>query len=146
MRDRQVDPTADRAAYKQVADALRADITSGRLGPGRRIPAESYLSEEFGVSRNTIRQALTILRTEGLIETARPTGSRVRDPQERTVVEIPPGARITTRMPTEQERRQLDIADGVPVFEVEIGGEVQVLPGDRVAIETVTEDQPDERD
>jgi DNA-binding GntR family transcriptional regulator len=146
MRDRRVDPTADRAAYRQVADALRDDITSGRLGPGRRIPAESYLSDEFGVSRNTIRQALTVLRTEGLIETARPTGSRVRDPQERTVVEIPPGARITTRMPTEQERRRLGIADGVPVFEVELDGEIQVLPGDRIAIETVTADDRGSRD
>lgn len=145
MRDRRVDPTADRAAYKQVADALRDDITSGKFRPGRRIPAESYLSEEFGVSRNTIRQALTILRTEGLIETARPTGSRVRDPQERAVVEVPPGARIITRMPTEQERREFGIAHGVPVFEVEVDGEVQVLPGDRIAIETVTEDQPDSR-
>jgi DNA-binding GntR family transcriptional regulator len=146
MRDRRIDPTADRAAYKQVADALRDDIVSGRLAPGRRIPAEFDLCEEFEVSRNTVRQALTILRSEGLIETARPTGSRVRDPQERAVVEIPPGARIITRMPTEEERRRLGIAEGTPVFEVEIGGEVQVLPGDRVAIETVTEDRPSGRD
>ena len=142
MRDRRVDPTADRSVYRQVADALRDDITSGRLAPGRRIPAEFDLCEEFGVSRNTVRQALTILRAEGLIETARPTGSRVRDPQERAVVEIPPGARITTRMPTEHERRQFSIADGVPVLEVEIDGEIRVLPGDQVVIETIAEDQP----
>lgn len=68
--------------HRQIADALRSRIRSGTLAEGRRIPSERTLSDEFGVSRVTVRQALKELEQEGLLETgdglrwvARPTFS-----------------------------------------------------------------------
>ncbi|ROT33800.1 GntR family transcriptional regulator [Micromonospora sp. HM5-17] len=39
------------AAYRQLADLLRAEITSGRIGPGQLLPYEGRLQQEYGVGR-----------------------------------------------------------------------------------------------
>lgn len=49
----------------RVADALRQAIFDGDLNPGDRL-GEQVLSQRLGVSRNTIREALRILSTDGL--------------------------------------------------------------------------------
>ena len=66
------------ALYKQVTDAIRDDITQGVYGPGEALPSETRMLEQYGVSRTTLRQALVILRTEGLIEIQHGKGSFVR--------------------------------------------------------------------
>jgi GntR family transcriptional regulator len=53
--------------YEQIAEALRADIRSGRYGLGAKLPSESELSERFKVSKVTARQAVIQLRMEGLV-------------------------------------------------------------------------------
>ena len=63
-----IDPTGDRAVYKQIADRLRAAITNGVLGPGEQLPSEHELVAEYGVARGAARQAIMLLRNEGLIE------------------------------------------------------------------------------
>ena len=74
-----LDPTSDRPAYQQVADALRRRIVGGEAGPGDRLPSESELMQEFGVSRTTARLAYGVLRSEGLTDAARGRGVFVRD-------------------------------------------------------------------
>ena len=54
-----------------IADALRARIASGELGPGDQLPSENDLAAELGYSKPTVREALRILETEGLIEVKR---------------------------------------------------------------------------
>jgi GntR family transcriptional regulator len=56
-----------RPLYEQMADALRAEIREGRYRPGDRLPSERELSERFGVSKVTARQAIIQLRSEGLV-------------------------------------------------------------------------------
>ncbi|GLY03506.1 GntR family transcriptional regulator [Actinoplanes sp. NBRC 101535] len=58
-------------AYQQLADELRADITSGRLQPGERLPPEPELCVKIGVSRSTVREALRLLASQHLIVTTR---------------------------------------------------------------------------
>ncbi|MFD6323534.1 winged helix-turn-helix domain-containing protein [Streptomyces sp. NPDC058442] len=53
--------------HREVADELRARIRSGELSPGRRMPTQARLAEEFGVERGTVRQALRILQSERLL-------------------------------------------------------------------------------
>jgi GntR family transcriptional regulator len=74
-----VDPGADRAVYKQIADLLRTAIVTGELGPGAQLPSENELVEEHGVARGTARQAIMQLRNEGLIESIHGLGSYVRE-------------------------------------------------------------------
>jgi len=55
---------------EKVAEALRSLIITGQLAPGERL-VEGVLAEQFGVSRGPVREALTELVSEGLIESSR---------------------------------------------------------------------------
>lgn len=126
-----------RPLYRVVADDIRAAIEDGALRPGQLLPPERALADRYDVSLVAVRAGLSVLRGEGLIVTERGKGSRVREMPEPTVVKIPPGARITTRMPTEDERRRLGIVEGTPVLVVETETGVELFPGDRHVIETI---------
>lgn len=67
----------DSPRYQQIIESLRRQITSGALAIGASLPAEAVLQARFQVSRHTIREALRVLRDEGLIESKRGSGSRV---------------------------------------------------------------------
>lgn len=54
-----------------AADRLRARILTGELGDGDALPSQDRLLQEFGVSKPTIREALRILETEGLVSVRR---------------------------------------------------------------------------
>jgi DNA-binding FadR family transcriptional regulator len=60
-----------RKAYEQVADQLRELVMTGELTPGQRLPSESALAADFGVSRATIREALRVLAAQSLIRTSK---------------------------------------------------------------------------
>lgn len=74
-----IDPTSDRPNFKQVADHLRLAIQTGELPPGSRLPSEQQLIDTFGLSRGTIRGAVGLLRSEGLVRTEHGRGTFVRD-------------------------------------------------------------------
>ena len=71
--------------YTQLADVLREMIKSGELQPRSLLPSESYLQQEQGVSRGTVRTAIGILRDEGLVVTISGRGTFVkeRDPKSK---------------------------------------------------------------
>ena len=56
---------------------LKDKILAGDLPPGHKLPSEAELIEEFGVSRTVVREAVTRLRAEGLVETFHGRGSFV---------------------------------------------------------------------
>ncbi|MAF15870.1 MAG: GntR family transcriptional regulator [Marinomonas sp.] len=60
-----------------VAKQLEAEITSGRIQVGNKLPTESALCDLFGVSRTVIREAITQLKSLGLVETRRGVGTTV---------------------------------------------------------------------
>ncbi|MFF0410234.1 GntR family transcriptional regulator [Kitasatospora sp. NPDC004745] len=65
---------ADRA--RQVADVLRHQVL-GDVYRGGQLPHEEQLAEEFGASRNTVREALDLLRAEGLVRRVPGSGTLV---------------------------------------------------------------------
>lgn len=65
--------------YRRIATELRESIHRGDYKPGDQLPTEMELQRQHEVSRTTIRQALGLLTTEGLIEAATSRGTRVRD-------------------------------------------------------------------
>ena len=68
------------ALWRQIHEKLKSAISTGRFGPGERLPSESSLSGEFGVNRHTIRRALSVLEGDGLIRVEQGRGSFVREP------------------------------------------------------------------
>lgn len=61
--------------FREIADRLREEISSGELASGQALPSESELATRYGVSRTTARRALVLLEDGGLIEG---TAGRVR--------------------------------------------------------------------
>lgn len=57
--------------YGQIATQLLGELRAGSIPPGERLPGERQLAQHFGVSRETVRQALDVLRHSGLVATDR---------------------------------------------------------------------------
>lgn len=75
-----VDRKSGIPAFRQVAADLREKITAGRYSPGDRLPSEREMVETYGVSRPTIRDAVDMLRAEGLVTSEHGRGVFVRPP------------------------------------------------------------------
>jgi len=67
--------------YIQIQEYLAEQIFSGSLKPETRIPSERELSSELGVSRMTVRRAITELVNEGLVERVHGAGTFVAKPK-----------------------------------------------------------------
>ena len=75
-------PPKNRTA--EVVDRLAAEIGSGRLSPGARLPTEQEMMTALGVSRTVVREAVAALRAQGMVTTRQGLGAFVAsDPQRR---------------------------------------------------------------
>lgn len=72
-----IDQYADEPLYSQLAGILRRKIRSGDLGHLDPLPSETSLTQEYGVSRDTVRRAVALLRDEGLVFTIAQRGTYV---------------------------------------------------------------------
>lgn len=68
-------------AYYQLASSLREKIMGGELRAGDRIPSEEELAGEHGLSRMTVRRAISMLSDEGLLRGERGRGTFVIEPR-----------------------------------------------------------------
>lgn len=115
--------------YQQLADLLREQIRAGKLAPGAFVPSESSLMQEYELGRPAVRNAVAVLRQEGLVVSARGARTMVRPALQREVVELRAGDEVIGRMPTDPERRELGIDPGEPILELtRAGGEKLILP------------------
>ena len=62
----------------EIIESLRQDIVTRRLPHGERLPSEKELSDRFGVSQPTVREAIRALETLGLVEVLHGNGTFVR--------------------------------------------------------------------
>lgn len=65
----QIDPHGSEPSYKQLAAQLRERIISGRIQPREALPSISYLTQETGLAVGTVRRAVELLISEGLVYT-----------------------------------------------------------------------------
>jgi GntR family transcriptional regulator len=73
-----LDPASGVPAYRQIADRLRERIASGELAPDDRLPSEAELMSSYSAARATVRQAVGVLRSEGLVVAEQGRGAFVR--------------------------------------------------------------------
>jgi GntR family transcriptional regulator len=64
----------------QIARRVLESIRAGKLPVGVRLPSEPKLAETFGVSRNTLREAVRLLIAQGVLESRKGIGTFVRSP------------------------------------------------------------------
>ena len=74
-----IDKDAPTPIYLQIAESIGSLLASGALPPGYVLPPERVLCEQFGISRMTLRQAMSLLDREGLIDSRRGIGTVVRN-------------------------------------------------------------------
>jgi len=87
-----VAPYGDKFKYTRLRDKLRKDILAGRYAPGDQLPSENELRIKFGLSNNTVREAMLSLVNEGLVCRTRGKGTFVADmrPSRKTLAVVIP--------------------------------------------------------
>jgi GntR family transcriptional regulator, transcriptional repressor for pyruvate dehydrogenase complex len=81
------EPLERRSVPDVVAERLAAEIESGTLRPGDRLPSEPELARQFHVGRSSLREAIRKLHTLGVLEVVRGRGTYVR---QRTEADLSP--------------------------------------------------------
>lgn len=137
-----------RPLYAQASAMLKELLHSGNYMPGARLPSEHALSEQLGISRPTLREALHQLEEEGVIVRRHGVGTFVAQPQpvieaglevleslerlaERSGLHTKMGeVVIEERLATTRESKSLGSAAPVPVTVIE---RVILADGQRIA-------------
>ena len=70
---------ADQPVYAQLAESLRQQILAGSYRPGERLPSETMLVEMYKISPMTVRRAINLLASQGIVTTARGSGTFVKE-------------------------------------------------------------------
>jgi DNA-binding transcriptional MocR family regulator len=121
--------------YLAVADEIRAAILSGAYPPGTPLPAEQRLCFQHRSSRDTVRDALDVLRSEGLIVKERGLPTRVTPLVDHVTVRLEPGTVVGARMPMRPETAVLHCRPEVPLLTVlSSDSEEHLYPADRVVL------------
>ena len=74
----------------ELVARLTEEITSGNLAPNVRLPTEQQMMATFGVSRTVVREAIAVLRAEGLVKTRQGSGAFVAPDLQRRPFRIEP--------------------------------------------------------
>jgi len=115
------------AMYRQIAEVLRGRIESGEIAPGAQLPTEIELMDEYEASRNTVRDAIKLLTTRGLVE--------ARAGQGTFVVE-----KINPFVTTLTVDLQANVSEGqVYISEIRAGGRKPEVSEVRVEIQLASE-------
>jgi GntR family transcriptional regulator, transcriptional repressor for pyruvate dehydrogenase complex len=120
----ELEPIQRSAVYEQVVERLQGFIEAQQLQPGHRLMSERDLAEQLGVSRTSVRQALTALKVLGLVEVRHGEG---------VYLLRPPGSVIPTLASEIVESE----ADHPLIWEVREGIEIQAA---RLAARRRTDD------
>lgn len=76
-----IDRSSPLPFYHQLKKILIEDIERRKLAPGDRLPGDHDLCERYGISRTVVRQALTELESEGVIERVKGRGTFIAPPK-----------------------------------------------------------------
>jgi DNA-binding FadR family transcriptional regulator len=71
-----------RGLVDEIVAELSANVRDGQLQPGDKLPTEAEIMSRFGVSRTVVRESLSRLQANGLVETRHGIGTFVRPPQD----------------------------------------------------------------
>lgn len=74
-----MDNLSGKMKYYILMEDIKEEIRSGRIKPGEKLPSENQLTNQYKVSRHTVRKALSILANEGFIVTEQGKGTFCAD-------------------------------------------------------------------
>ncbi|MEV6927095.1 GntR family transcriptional regulator [Dactylosporangium sp. NPDC051485] len=121
--------------YDPIADELRAHILNGTYPPGTAIPSENRLCHTYQCENGTVRRALRVLQSEGLILKTQGRPTIVAPVPNRTTLTLPSGCSVTARMPMRPELDTLGCTAATPLLVVTSTGSPPVpYPADRILL------------
>lgn len=94
------------ALWRQIADAIRREISSGIADAQGRLPPEGELAVRYGVNRHTVRAAIAALAQEGVLQSIQGRGTFVRR-QKRLVYPIGERTRFSAGLEGQARERQI---------------------------------------
>ncbi|WP_246107678.1 FadR/GntR family transcriptional regulator [Saccharothrix saharensis] len=94
------------SGYGAVLRHVEAELSAGRLGVGRQLPAERKLAEDLGVSRATVREAIRVLQAMGVVRSGVGSG-----PDAGTTVIADPAGGLGAALRLHLATRRLPMAD-----------------------------------
>lgn len=98
-------PIKPKKVSLQIAEQIRASILAGEFKPGDKLPPERELAEMFAVSRPSVREALNMLASSGLVEAYQGGGTVVK-----SLVELTQGSPLAALIKAERARA-LDVIE-----------------------------------
>lgn len=98
-------PIKPKKVSSQIADQIRSSILAGEFSPGDKLPPERELAEMFGVSRPSVREALNVLASSGLVMSYQGGGTVVMSLVETTA------ANPLSELIRVQQDRALDVIE-----------------------------------
>lgn len=75
---------------QEIVASLTGALHAGELRPGDRLPSEQALASEFGVARTVVREAISQLKYDGIVQSRVGVGAFIAQPQERKAFRISP--------------------------------------------------------
>ncbi len=119
--------------YTGIANKLRQDIRQGVYKIGEKLPTEQQLAHQFAVNRHTLRQAIALLKAEGLVRVEQGRGTFVAD----TPILYAIGQRVRYNEALKAQGRTakskfLRMAE-VPASDI-VALALEIQPGDPVAV------------
>jgi DNA-binding FadR family transcriptional regulator len=121
-------PVQSQTAFEETLERLGTAIKLGLLGPGERLPAERELCRQLGISRSTLRQALTALVQSGHLHAARGRSGGTFVALSPPRVEAPTAALLADWRDACDQRLAVELA--VAVLAAERAGEEAIAPLD----------------
>lgn len=82
--------------YQNLINYIQEQISDGQLGPGEKVPSENQLSEQFHISRQTVRKAIGTLEEGGLVQRIRGSGTYVSFDRQKNLEQRNSIAVVTT--------------------------------------------------
>ncbi|MCC2593926.1 GntR family transcriptional regulator [Tessaracoccus sp. OS52] len=80
-----IDPSSDEPVFAQLAASIRADVVTGRLSVGERLPAAKEVAASLGINLHTVLRSYQELRAEGLVDMRRGRGAVITEAAASTV-------------------------------------------------------------
>ena len=74
----------------EVASSILSSIENKQLNPGDKLPSENELSKQFGVARSVIREAISLLKFDGVVDSRRGVGAFIARSENRSAFRISP--------------------------------------------------------
>src|SRR5450631_4507503 len=128
-------PIKPKKVSSQIADQIRSSILAGEFAPGDKLPPERELAEMFGVSRPSVREALNMLASAGLVMSYQGGGTVVM-----SLVETVAGNPLSELIRIEQERALdvIEVRKGMESWTAYYAAE-RALPEDLRRLEEIVE-------